>query len=156
MSSYSTLANEKSSDIILKHQLRKFENKALTCTEVEGTSKLKVKIFFRQTPPFPSLKSLMKFYFIKDQILKKAQNYSNDDKEVHCIAGFLIAKEVSYRTGVFSGFYKEAQDVGDCDKRTHFDLSDQMATMIGAIYYRLGYDGYKKCLGVGNQLPFKN
>jgi hypothetical protein len=46
--------------------------------------------------------------------------------------GCRISQEVNYRTAEYVGWYKEDQDIKDCNKSTHFDVADFDATVEGA------------------------
>lgn len=62
----------------------------------------------------------------------KAARHMRPDKRQHCYVGCRIANDASYEVAVYAAYYKEWDDLSDCDPKTDFDLKDIDATLLGA------------------------
>jgi hypothetical protein len=88
-----------------------------------------------QEPYAPSKLVLGYAYWIYTSEEEWAAKYKNSqDKKKHCFMGCRLAKSVSLSTATYLAWYKEYQDLTDCDAKTFFDLEDQVATIFGAEY----------------------
>lgn len=63
--------------------------------------------------------------------LSTAQTLKND-KRKHCYIGCRIAQEQSYEVSDYVGWFKESEDLQDCDKKTFFEPLDYQSTADGA------------------------
>lgn len=121
---------------------------AIKNTSLENTTVPVIKAYFSHHAATPRWQSVLK---IKDDSKRgsesfssRANAFSNNDKNNHCYAGYLIAKELGYKEAVFSGYVKETQDAGDANPRTHFELADRDATNYGAKIFASG-ESSEKC-----------
>jgi hypothetical protein len=119
-------------------RLRGFKSKALTCLSTERVTRDEVEAFFMHQPTIPYWKHLQSAQKNANGIQKDATKFSRNDKVRHCFVGYRMSQRWSRSVGVFAGFYKEAQDVGDCKANTRFEVEDQVATIIGASYAKNG------------------
>jgi hypothetical protein len=115
-----------------KKEFKKMRAEALKCIELEGVSKEVLNEFFRSPPPTPYWSKLRKLKKNHARYSSAASQLSSNDKVRHCFAGYMIARDLDYRTALFAAYYKEAQDVSDCNKKTHFEIADKIATIKGA------------------------
>lgn len=122
----------------VRDNLRGFHAKALTCLSDEGVTRAEVDRFFFHQPHIPSYKHLEKIRDNAERYSQMASRFSDDDKVKHCFMGHLLTQETNRPSAVFMAFYKEAQDVGDCNRRTRFEVADQVATVVGAGYAKRG------------------
>lgn len=132
-------------------RLDQYRRAALTCPQVEGTTVNIINSFFKAEPRKPHWRDLRWADRNTNRLSRQARSFSNDDKEQHCYVGYQIAKQRNNRTAVYAGFFKEAQDVGDCDPSTHFEISDKLATIIGARIASRG-DSLRACRTVNTRL----
>lgn len=113
-------------------ELKTMRVSALACKDVENQTVEEVEKFFSRTLYIPSWPHLYKLYTEKARIVKESKAYSKNDKERHCYAGYLISKDMSFMTAIFSAYYKEALDISDCNKKTNYETADEDATILGA------------------------
>jgi hypothetical protein len=84
-----------------------------------------------QMPKQPSLAKLARAYFIFKEEKAKANNYKKD-KVKHCYIGCRLSQRLDFKTTHYVGWYKEQEDLTDCELRTHFEPKDLEATLDGA------------------------
>lgn len=113
-------------------KLDEYQRTAFTCLEVEGTTQKIVRMFFQAPAPKPHWSDLKYAKDQSDRVSEAARDFSHDDKVQHCYVGHYLAQQRNFKTGVFAAFFKEAMDVGDCRRGTHFEISDKLATIIGS------------------------
>ncbi|AGH95086.1 hypothetical protein [Pseudobdellovibrio exovorus] len=82
-------------------------------------------------PIIPNPLNLVNGYNLYKSELPKMRGLSND-KVKHCYAGCRIAQETSQNTANYMGWYKERQDLIDCNPNTRFEHQDYIATAYGA------------------------
>jgi hypothetical protein len=132
-------------------RLSDYKRKALSCLETEGTTQRIVNTFFKNEPPKAHWRDLKYSNDHKNRISAQSREFSSNDKIQHCYVGHVLAKQRNFKTGVFAGFFKEAMDVGDCRRATHFEISDKLATIIGARIAKRG-ENISGCLDVNRKL----
>lgn len=93
-------------------------------------------------PKAPSLDQLFRAYEIYKNEKSAAQKLKND-KVKHCYIGCRIAQELNPQSAEYVGWYKEAQDLEDCERNTRFEEKDYEATLFGA---NLQVTGQEACV----------
>lgn len=89
------------------------------------------------TPRMPNFLRLKWGWDLSRIEIKKTKGIGSD-KRKHCYVGCRIGYDIGHDVAVYAGYYKEADDITDCNIKTHFDLKDIDATILGA-------DIAKKC-----------
>lgn len=90
-----------------------------------------------QRPEVPSSMELSQaalIYFSESDKLKEFKSNRIVDKKKHCYVGCRFAKVINTKTAAYFAWYKEYQDLTDCDPATNYDLHDVKATLKGARY----------------------
>ncbi len=105
---------------------------ALNCLSTEGVSRQDVVDFFNYQPRIPYWKNLKEAQKKVPKMQQAANNFSRNDKVRHCFVGYKVQKQWNHGVSLFLAFYKEVSDVGDCRPRTHFEIEDQVATILGS------------------------
>ena len=82
-------------------------------------------------PENPGMPALVQAYAIYSKE-KPAADALKSDKKAHCFIGCRISQELDFKVASYVGWFKEDQDVRDCNKKTHFDPADFIATLKGA------------------------
>lgn len=108
-------------------------SKAKSCSPLEMDRGQNVHYWMSQKPGLSGWQDLDKLKDNKSRYYQLGSDFSRHDKVRHCYVGCIVARETNYATAVFAGWYKELQDASDCNRNTHFSLSDQDATVGGAI-----------------------
>jgi hypothetical protein len=84
-----------------------------------------------EEPAFPGIFKLASAWSVYKKALPEANKLKND-KLKHCYMGCKIAQNVSYETAVYVAWYKEQQDLTDCNQKTFFEVKDLESTLLGA------------------------
>ncbi|MGE0529279.1 MAG: hypothetical protein AB7G93_13920 [Bdellovibrionales bacterium] len=79
--------------------------------------------------PYPW--SLLWGHRVAEQESPRARKLGSDKRQ-HCYVGCRIANDVGYDVAVYAAYYKEEQDLLDCDPKSYFEPKDIEATVIGA------------------------
>jgi len=119
-------------------KLRDHQRNALTCLDTEGTTARAVNQFYLYRPQIPNYKNLQAMQNQLGEVSQAAAAFSTNDKVRHCYVGYRIVQKWGRPESLFFAFYKESQDVGDCNRRSHFEIEDQVATIHGADLSRDG------------------
>ncbi|MCF8060284.1 MAG: hypothetical protein K9K67_13365 [Bacteriovoracaceae bacterium] len=116
----------------VESELSKYRRIGLENHELEKTTKPIIRAYFSNKPPYPHYSNVMALRDHFREYDKDAKEFSSNDKVRHCYIGHIVARKHGYKTSVFIGFFKEAQDVGDKNRRTRFEITDKEATIYGA------------------------
>lgn len=109
------------------------ENNPTTAKRYSSASEYQAHLNFwaGKMPIIPNPLNLMNGYNLYKTELPKMRGLSND-KVKHCYIGCRIAQETSQNTANYMGWYKERQDLTDCNPNTRFEHQDYIATAYGA------------------------
>lgn len=83
-------------------------------------------------------------YKVYKSELKNTKLLAND-KVVHCVMGCKIMQQTDYKTANFLAWYKEYNDLTDCQKNSNFEFLDYEATVYGADTAARALDCHKTC-----------
>lgn len=90
-----------------------------------------IRAWKARAPDTPHPIALWRAYNIYKKEHHKALSLGND-KRAHCYIGCRISQDIDFPTADYVGWYKEERDLSDCNRRTHFDEIDYIATIKGA------------------------
>lgn len=128
----------------INKRLKNFKKVGIENHVLEGTTVPIINAYFSNRPSYPYYRNAISLNRKMDKYRDNANAFSRNDKVRHCYIGFIVAKNHYYKTAVFVAFYKEAQDVGDANRRTHFEIADKEATIFGADLYMEG-ESIQRC-----------
>ncbi|WP_295900000.1 hypothetical protein [uncultured Bdellovibrio sp.] len=103
-----------------------------------------------QAPSTPNPFSLLKAYNVYSSE-KAFANSMKSDKRAHCYMGCRISQSTNYKTADYVGWLKEERDLKDCNRNTHYDEEDYVATLRGATFGESQKDA-KGCLQACEQV----